>query len=55
MFCEYQEKVIQFDDYTRESTTVIMCNEMDRECPYSKLKKAQKRCPYLIPIEEEND
>lgn len=55
MFCEYQEKVIHYNEYTKESNITIMCNEMNKECPYSKLKKAQKKCQYLIPIGEEND
>lgn len=55
MFCEYQEKVIHYEGYVQNGKITITCNKMNKECPYSKLKKAQKKCQYLIPIEEKKD
>lgn len=55
MFCCYQERSSRFNDYTNIDEEIIMCNETGKECPYSKLKKAQKRCQYVEPLEENNN
>lgn len=55
LFCEHQEQVIVTDDYDHNSEMVIMCNAIGKKCPFSKLKKAQKRCAMLVPIKEKDD
>ena len=55
MFCYYQEETTEYNDYTRENEPIVMCNMIDKKCPYSKLKKAQRHCQYLKPIEGKSD
>lgn len=45
MFCYYQERTTQPNDYTRENDEIIACNYSGKICPYSKLKKAKKTLP----------
>lgn len=56
MFCEHQEQIIVSNGYDNNDKIIITCNAMGKDCPYGKLKKAQKRCSMLKPIKEiEND
>lgn len=55
LFCYYQEESTEYNDYTHESEGIIVCNVTGKKCPYSKLKKAQKKCQYVKAIEENDD
>ena len=55
LFCEHQEQVIVTDGYDYNSKMITTCSITGKKCPFSKLKKAQKRCGMLIIIEEEEN